>query len=174
MTLVTYKSKYGHTQKYATWIAQQLNADLKPLSDVKKKDVSKDDIIIFGTGVYMGKMNGLTKAFKVFNHQPMIVFACGGHLNKPEEIEKLKIKNSLEPDSFKGKFFYVPGGLDFSQVKGIMKPILRIVEKMLKNKVDKTEEEIEMLEGFTNPTYYVDEIYIKEIVDYVKALKTSI
>jgi len=174
MILVTYKSKYGHTKKYATWIAQQLNADLKPLSDVNKKDVSSFETIIFGTGVYMGKMNGLKKAFKVFNHHPMIVFACGGHLNKLKEIEKIKIQNRLEPDSFKGKFFYVPGGLDFSQVKGIMKPILRIVEKMLKNKVDKTKEEIEMLEGFSNPTYYVDEIYIKEIVDYVKALKASV
>lgn len=65
-TAVIYKSQYGFTEKYAQWIAQELDADLLESARTKRADLSAYDTLIFGGGLYAGGVNGisvLTKAF---------------------------------------------------------------------------------------------------------------
>lgn len=55
-TVVIYKSRYGHTEKYAKWLSEKLNADLLfEASQIKGLDFSRYDNIIYGGGLYAGR-----------------------------------------------------------------------------------------------------------------------
>lgn len=56
---VVYKSDYGAARSYAIYIAKALNADLYDLRRIKEFDFSRYDTIVFGGGLYAGKVNGL-------------------------------------------------------------------------------------------------------------------
>ena len=57
--LVVYKSAYGSTKKYAEWIADELKCDILEKDKCKKEQLKDYDIIIYGGGLYAGKVNGI-------------------------------------------------------------------------------------------------------------------
>jgi menaquinone-dependent protoporphyrinogen IX oxidase len=168
--IVLYKSKYGNTLQYATWIASDLNWELRDFSKFKKTEIKNYQNIIFGSGVYMGKMNQIKKVLTWFGHKPIIIFACAGNNNVEKDIEDLKKQNFTEASLSFHKFFYLPGGVDFSKVKGLLKMMLAFFQKMMEKKKNKTADEIAILDGFTHPTHYVDRKHIQALVEYAKTL----
>lgn len=168
--IVLYKSKYGNTLQYATWISEELNWELRDFSKFKKSEIKNYQNIIFGSGVYMGKMNQIKKVLNWFDNKPIIIFACAGNDNVQKDIEVIKANNFNEKQLNFHKFFYLPGGVDFSKVKGVFKMMINVFRKMLEKKKDKTPDEKAILEGFTNPTNLVDKKHIEEIVNYAKSL----
>ncbi len=166
--IVLYKSKYGNTKTYATWIAKELGWELRDFSDFKRSEVNDYDKVIFGTAVYIGKMNKLKKALKLFGDKAITIFACAGNNNVEEDIEVIKTNNFKNNELSLHHFFYLPGGVDFSKIKGFMKFFLNFFRKMLEKKKDKTKDEEEILKGFTNPSNLVDKKHIKEIVEFSK------
>lgn len=66
------------------------------------------------------------------------------------------------------KFFYLPGGVDFSKVQGLFKSMLNVFRKVLEMKKNKTEEQKAILEGFYHPTNYVDKKHIEPILAFVQ------
>ncbi|MCK7487702.1 MAG: flavodoxin domain-containing protein [Bacillus subtilis] len=111
MNIVLYRSKYGHTLQYATWIANALNAELRAFDAFKKKEIANYDTIVFGTGVYIGAMNGLKKALKMFANKPVVIFACGGNAGIEADIQHIKDHNFTQDQLAFHSFFYLPGGL---------------------------------------------------------------
>lgn len=168
--IVLYKSKYGNTLQYATWISAELDWELRDFSKFKKSEIKNYQNIIFGSGVYMGKMNQIKKVLNWFRDKPIIIFACAGNNNIEKDIEVIKENNFNEIQLNFHKFFYLPGGVDFSKVKGVFKMMINVFRKMLEKKKDKTPDEQAILEGFTNPTNLVDKKHIEEIVNYAKNL----
>jgi ABC-type uncharacterized transport system substrate-binding protein len=65
----------------------------------------------------------------------------------------------------------LPGGVDFTKVKGFMKLLVNMFHFILKHKKNLTNDEKQILNGYDNPTYYVDKKYIKDIVNYGKLNK---
>jgi menaquinone-dependent protoporphyrinogen IX oxidase len=173
MNIVLYRSKYGHTLQYATWIANALNAELRAFDAFKKKEIANYDTIVFGTGVYVGAMNGIKKALKMFANKSIVIFACGGNAGVEADIKQIKDHNFTAEQLAYHSFFYLPGGLDLSKVKGIMKFFMNMGKKALQAKQDKTKDDIEFLKGFEQPTYYVDEANIASLVDFVRSRTTS-
>ncbi len=168
--IVLYKSKYGNTFQYAAWIAEELGWELRDFSKYKKTEIKHYQNIIFGSGVYMGKMNKLKKVLEWFKEKPIIIFACAGNNNSVKDIEDIKRSNFSKEQLEFHKFFYLPGGVDFSKVKGISKYMLRVFKKIMETKKNKTKDEEAILEGFYNPTNYVDKKEIQAIVAYVKKI----
>ncbi len=169
-TIVLYQSKYGHTKRYAEWIAMELGCVAKPLDETSRKELTTYDTVIFGTGIYMGKMKKLGKFKRMIKDQRPIVFAVGGSLEITEYGEEVEAKNFTPDERNKFPFFYLPGGIDLTKVKGVLKFFLNIGRKGLENKKDKTKDDIEFLRGFHNPTDHVDRKHIVELVDYVRNL----
>lgn len=166
--IVLYKSKHGNTFQYATWIAEELDCEIRDFSKFKKSEINKYQNIIFGTAVYMSKMNKLDKALRWFKEKPIIIFGCAGNNNVEKDIEDIKRNNFTEEQLAFHKFFYLPGGVDFSKVKGIFKVMLGVFKKVMEKKQNKTSDEAAILDGFNNPTNYVDRKEIEAIVAYVK------
>lgn len=166
--IVLYKSKYGHTKQYAVWLAEALDWELRDLSAFKKREISNYDQVIFGTGVYMGKMNKLKKVLRWFKNKPINIFACAGNPGVEKDIEDIKNQNFTEETLNFHQFFYLPGGLDFSLVKGIMGKMVHVFKRVIEKKKNKTKEEEEILKGFSHPTYFVDQKHIKPMLDYIQ------
>lgn len=168
--IVLYKSKYGNTFQYATWIAEELGWEIRDFSKFKKTEIDNYQNIIFGSGVYMGKINKNKKVLKWFKGKPIIIFACAGNNNIKKDIDDIKRNNFTEEQLAFHKFFYLPGGIDFSKVTGIFKEMLNVYKKVMQKKKNKTKDEEAILEGFLNPTNYVDKKEIEEIVSYAKKI----
>ena len=169
-TIVLYRSKHGHTKRYAAWIAAALGCDAKELKSVSKKELKRYDTVLFGTGIYMGNMKKLGKFKRMIGDQKAIIFAVGGSLETDEYGAEVRDRHFSHDELNQFTFFYLPGGIDLTKVKGVLKFFLNIGRKGLENKKDKTKDDIEFLRGFHNPTDHVDKKHIAELVDYVRNL----
>ncbi|WP_319377880.1 flavodoxin domain-containing protein [uncultured Methanocorpusculum sp.] len=88
-TVVVYKSKYGSTEQYAKWIAEELGADLKSAEQTKLDDLFPYDTIIYGAGVYVGCIAGIALIadnYEQLKDKKLIVFTVG--LTDPAEKSK--------------------------------------------------------------------------------------
>ncbi len=170
-TIVLYKSKYGHAKTYAEMIASRLEAKSYDIKDWKKAEIQKADLIIFGSGVYIGKINHIQKALRLFSDQQLVIFACGGELEDETTLARLKETNLTEPKYQDLPFFYLPGGMDLSKVKGLMKLMLSMIQSMLAKKTNRTEEEERFYQQFHQASYYVDARYIEPLVAFCQNTK---
>jgi len=168
--IVLYKSKYGNTFQYATWIAEELDWEMRDFSKFEKAEIKNYDTIIFGSGVYIGRMNNIKKVLEWFKEKPIIIFACGGNNNVEKDINDIKINNFSEDQLAFHTFFYLPGGVDFSKVKGTIKIGINIFIKIVENKKNKKEYEEAILKNYYHPTNYVDKKHIQAIVSYAKKI----
>src|SRR6056297_609172 len=96
----------------------------------------------------MGKMNKIKKVLKWFKEKPIIIFACAGNNNVEKDINDIKNNNFNEEQLAFHKFFYLPGGVDFSKVKGIFKIMLNVFKKYLEIKKIKHRRKKQSLRGF--------------------------
>ncbi len=146
---------------------------IKRFSEFKKTEINDYQNVIFGSGVYMGKMNKNKKVLAWFKEKPIIIFACAGNNNVEKDINDIKVNNFSEEQLAFHKFFYLPGGVDFSKVKGISKAMLNVFKKIMEKKENKTKDEEAILEGFYNPINYVDKKHIESIVAYAKEISKT-
>lgn len=172
-SIVLYKSKYGNTLQYAKWIGEALNCEVRDFKYFKIKEIKNYQNIVFGSGVYMGKLNQIRKVLKMFASKPIVIFACAGHLFDQNEIHKLKTNHFTQNQLSFHQFFYLPGGVDFTKLTGLMKKMVGFFLKMIEKKDNKTQEEIDILEGYYHPTNYVDKKYIVELVNYIETQTQS-
>ncbi|WP_035053765.1 flavodoxin domain-containing protein [Carnobacterium pleistocenium] len=168
--IVLYKSKYGNTFQYATWIAEELDWEIRDFSKFKKSEIKNYNTIIFGSGVYIGRMNNIRKVLEWFKEKPIIIFACAGNNNVEKDITDIKTNNFNKDQLAFHTFFYLPGGIDFSKVKGIVKLMINIFIKIIEKKKNKKEDEEAILESYYHPTSYVDKKHIQAIVSYTKKI----
>ena len=78
--LVVYKSRYGAVERYAKWIAEKLECEAMPVSQVKTATLLEYRMLIFGGGLYMGRINGissLTRRFQELADKTLFVFTAG-------------------------------------------------------------------------------------------------
>ncbi len=166
-TIVIYKSKYGHTLRYAEIIAKKLECEFVDFDEIKKKELLKYDKVVFGSGVYVNKLKKIKKVLKLFKDKPIVIFACGGSNEFSEHESNIFKSNFTEEQLRFHKCFYLPGGLDMNKITGLMKFFMGNFKKILEKKQNKTPDEEGFLFGFNNPTDYVSEEYTLPLVEYV-------
>lgn len=169
--LIIYKSKTGFTKKYAEWILEDVtcNCNITTLDNVKKEDIDKHDVIIYGAGVHAGFISGLKKIKKLINFESkkVIIFATGAASNS-EEMVKPIIDNNLADCKSKVRFFYFEGGLNYENMGFLSRGLMKTFSKMLKAKKDKTESEKEMSEAIMSSFDNSKKEYIEPITTLLK------
>ena len=151
-------------------IATALGYGMKEFKSFKKKEVDQYDHIIFGTGVYMGKMKKLKRAKRLFRDKSVTIFACGGNNNVEQDIAKIKSDNFTKEELAFHRFFYLPGGIDRTKLSFFTKILFGFIEKTLDKKADRTRDEDEFLHWLKHPDDFVDEKHIASLVKYVEKL----
>ncbi|MCQ2550856.1 MAG: flavodoxin domain-containing protein [Clostridia bacterium] len=144
-TVVIYKSKYGATKQYATWISEELHCDLLNADEVKPKDLLEYENIIFGGGIHAGGITGLSlikKNYKKLMDKKVVIFAVGINTEEEKNMEDLRDIN------FNGKIkdlpcFLIKGAYDPRKVKGLDNFLMTQVRKMIMKKpiVQRTDQE---------------------------------
>ena len=67
---VIFSSKYGATKKYATWISEELGADLFNKKRADPSQIKSYDLVVYGGGLYAGGISGLApeKPYDQYEH----------------------------------------------------------------------------------------------------------
>lgn len=166
---VIYKGKYGSTEKYAKWIAEDTGADLFTPEQCRADQLTSYDVIVFGGAVHAGGISGidfLKKNIKKLEGKKVLVFAVGLSLDKEETREELVNINLVK--KLQGIPCYCfPGAYDPEKVKGMDKALMKVVKKMISGGDDDGSNE-KLLHAIEEGADYTDRTAIKEIVDEIE------
>ena len=168
-TIVVYRSKTGFTKKYAEWIAEELQADLREYRRVSAEELHLYDTIVYGGGLYAGGINGLKsfeKSLPYLRDRKIIVFATGATPDRPETSMELRKLNFTEEQLEYMHFFYLRGGFDFSKL-GLIDKFLMIMLKCklrMKPAAKRTPDETGMLAAYSAPADFSKKKYMDELL----------
>jgi menaquinone-dependent protoporphyrinogen IX oxidase len=117
---VVYKSKYGSTEKYASWIAEDSKADLFKCSETKIDKLKEYDTIVYCGGLYAGGILGFSlikKNYSKLSNKKIIVVAVGATLKKDNAANEVK-NNNITPEMQNNIYFFLlRGGLNYKKMK---------------------------------------------------------
>lgn len=175
-TIVLYKSKYGSSEQYASWIADSLSCLAKRVKDINKDELKAYDVIIYAGGLYAGAVNGFGAIKKqLHNLQDKKIILCMVGATPPEATEKyLEVFNRNVPEEYRNtiKWFALRGNQLFSKMSFMHRIMMKVPKKMAERipEGERTEEDIHFIERFGKDSVFVDMKYGKTVTDYVKAL----
>lgn len=164
-TIVVYKSKYGYTKKYAQWLAESLDCDIK--ENVSLADIMGYDTIIYGGGIYAGRINGaklIAKNLEKLSGKKLVLFAVGSSVGRPEELEAFW-KQALEENvRLNVPHFYLRGGFDYGKLGSVDRLMMNMLKKMLLKKDTLTEDDKGLLAAYETPVDFTDRKNLEEIL----------
>lgn len=169
---VIYSSKYGATKKYATWIAEELGADLLDRAEVKPEKISAYDIVVLGGGLYAGGISGVDL---VTRNRPkkLVVFTVG--LANPAITDYSDIlKRNFDPLALDDiKVFHLRGGIDYKNLGIVHKVMMAMMKKLVMDKKpphERSEEDRAFIETYGGKVDFTDRSAIAPIIRYVREL----
>lgn len=171
-TIVTYQSKYGSTEKYAKWIAENLACSLVPVKQAKTEDFEKADMLIFGGGIYASGIEGL-KAFKTkaaaFPQKKWIVFTLG--LSDPQKTNYGEIidHNFTTEEKQKTTLFHLRGGIDYKKLSFVHRGMMAMMHKMINKNPSPDHQAFN--ESYGKAIDFSDVQSIQPLLDHVQGLE---
>lgn len=172
-TIVVYRSKTGFTKKYAAWIAEELQADLREYRRISPEELHRYDTIVYGGGLYAGGINGLKsfeKNLPYVRDRKIIVFATGATPDRPETTQELRELNFSKDQLEYMHFFYLRGGFDFSKL-GVVDKFLMIMMKCklrMKPASKRSADETGMLAAYQHPADFTKKKYMDELLEVAR------
>lgn len=164
-TIVVYKSKYGYTKKYAQWLAESLGCDIK--ENASLADVMRYDTIIYGGGIYAGRINGaklITKNLEKLSGKMLALFAIGSSVGRPEELEAFWKQALGEKVRLNVPHFYLRGGFDYGRLGSVDRLMMNMLKKMLLKKDTLTEDDKGLLAAYETPVDFTDRENLEELL----------
>ena len=120
--LVLYKSKTGFSERYARWIAEDLQCDLANLNQFDKASFLEYGLIIYGAGLYTGQIKSIGKIkhwMEDFPEKTWVVYATGATPSK-EGYEELIFKTNFRQDEVRpAHFYYFVAGINYERMSVI-------------------------------------------------------
>ena len=117
--LVFYKSQYGSTKEYAQWISEDLDCPVDDFANMDKYDIQEYDAIIFGEGIYAGKLNSPKRIKEIIRKYPQKTYAFFlvglADMTDVENTNKLyaDLEQYMGDDIKKIKVFFLRGAIDY-------------------------------------------------------------
>ncbi|MBQ8562527.1 MAG: flavodoxin [Firmicutes bacterium] len=167
-TIVIYKSKYGATEQYARWIAEELDCDLVRAEDFKARNLDNYDNIIYGGGLQAGGIKGfdlIRKNRRRLEGKKVVIFVVG--LSVDDKENRMEVRDiNLDKKELKGlTLYYCKGAFKPEAVSGIDKGIIKVCLNMLEpHRFVGTDAQKQLYKDMTEGANYVDKKYIEPIV----------
>ncbi len=177
-TVVVYKSLSGFTEKYAQWIAEDLNADIfsykkasKELSAEKLRDY---DVIIYGGSLHAVGISGadfIKSKLESLRDNTIIIFATGASPYREEVVTKVLNSNFSPEEQRLITFYYFRGGFDYTKLGFIDKLLMNLMKWKIRRKPEeeRSPDEKGMLAAFDNPVDFTNKESIQEIIDHIRS-----
>ena len=179
-TLVIYNSQTGFTEKYAKWIAEDLEAKCVSVKEAKNEKLVDYDRVIFGSwfcAESISKLNWFISKIGDFlkdENKKIAIFGCGASPIENPDLKAFfqKTTNTIE-EKFAQKFdnlgiFYCPGGLNYEKMNAGSKIAMKMFVKMLDSKKNKTEKDEIMVKRLSSSYDISDKRHIEAILEFVK------
>lgn len=164
-TLVLYKSKTGFSEKYARWVAEELDCDLAEFSIFDQSDLQNYQVIIYGAGLYAGQINGIGKIKRWMQDYPQIiwvVFATGATPDKQAYEELVFKSNFRKGEARPAHFFYLLAGIDYEKMGVFNRLLMKIFAGLAAKKQGTTVSKKQTSVDLSN------RVYIEELLRYVR------
>lgn len=174
---VIYTSKYGTTQRYARWIAQDAGADLLKLDECSVKDLEKYECLVFGGPIHAGGILGirfLQKNYKKLSDKKILVFAVGLNVEEPAVQQECREINFVKKIKDLPCYF-LRGGYDPSKVTGMDKRLMGVVKRMIagKDAGNMTTSERELLAAIEHGADYTDRNMTSDLLYAIQTLHSE-
>lgn len=138
---VIYQSKYGSTETYAKWLAEDLDADLLVAGQVKPADLQRYQTIVYGGGLYAGGVNGialLTKNAESIKDKAIYLFTVGA-ADVTDTENTTAIRTGVEqalPISLRDvvRIYHLRGGMCYSKLNLLHRTMMNMMIKMVRKK----------------------------------------
>lgn len=172
-TIVIYESKYGHTARYANWIAESLSCPLIERKKVTSSALENADTIIYGGGLYAGGVSGiklLMENWELICNKKIAVFTCGlASPKEPANVAHIReaIAQVLPADMLeKITLFHLHGGIDYSKLSLVHKAMMKMLRKMLLKKPENelTSEDKQLLSTYGGVVDFCNKESIGDVV----------
>ena len=150
--VIIYKSKTGHTERYARMLSKELNIPCYSYKDAK---VSENDEVIFLSYIYASKIMGLSKILKKYNVK--VIIAVGALAYSKDYLNTLKNTNNI-----KLPLFYLRGGINYSKLNFFFRKFLPAIGK------DIAKDDKELLNLFKNGGEFVTKDNLKDVIKHLK------
>lgn len=169
--IVIYKSSTGFTQKYAEMIAKRMACTLADYRTVTADMLSRYEIVIFGTRAHAGILDGYKKVQKLFeksNISKLVVFVTGATPNTATETIEAFWKQNLSAEELaKIPHFYMQSGLCYEKMSLTDRLMMKVAAFMVKNKKNKTAQDIEFEQAIKSSYDISSEAYIEPLISYL-------
>ena len=166
-TAVIYNSQTSFTKKYAEWISEATGADCFEIGTAKKQDFDRYDAIVFGGWACAGRISKISwfkSNMDKWLDKMLVVFCTGGSPAESPEMEAFLSNNFSELEREKLHVFYCPGGFNYDKMSAGSKLMMKMFQKMVGVKQDKTEADMEMLKMISHSYDISDRKYIEPII----------
>ena len=166
-TAVIYNSQTGFTKKYAEWISEATGADCFEIGTAKKQDFDRYDAIVFGGWACAGRISKISwfkSNMDKWLDKMLVVFCTGGSPAESPEMEAFLSNNFSELEREKLHVFYCPGGFNYDKMSARSTLMMKMFQKMVGVKQDKTEADMEMLKMISHSYDISDRKYIEPII----------
>ncbi len=175
--LVGYKSKTGFAKRYGEVIARELEGDLVTYKNLSSRKMSEYDVVIYGGGLYAGRVNGLSKVKEMFansNAKMFVLYATGATPNEVvDKIEEVWNQNLSIEEREKLPHFYMQGGICYESMGFADKTLMKLMAKVLSKKQDKDSNEEGMALAISKSYDIFSKEYAKLLISYVKGVSAS-
>lgn len=171
--IIVYKSVTGFTKEYAEMIAQEMDCLLIDLKNVTAQMMSEVDIVIFGSRMHAGMIDGLKKAKQLFAQSKasqFIVFATGAMPNEEKETIDEMWKNNFSSEELQNiSHFYMQSGLRYEKMSFFDKMMMKVFCRMMKKKKNKSEKEQQLADIIGTSYDISSKLYIMPLVAFLKS-----
>jgi len=174
-TLVVYKSKYGSSEKYAHWIAEELKADIVELANVDLESLADYDTIIYGAGLYPSGIAGVSfikDNFESIRDKNLVLFTVGLTLTDDEKTFDAINKRNLTHEMLdRIEIFHLRGAMDYKNLAEEDRLMMDKLKEMLdaKNPAEVSESYKSLLDGYGSKLDFVKKENIRPIIDYLRS-----
>lgn len=170
--LVYYKSVTGFTKRYAQQIADALNCTAIELNAVTAEMIAQSDTVVFGGRMHAGTIDGLKKIKALLSEnrtKSLVVFATGAMPSTAKQTIQQAWEDNFTADELQQiPHFYMPGGLCYEKMplheKIMMKAFAAVMKRNLKNKKDKTEQDLEIQRIISTSYDISSSAYVKPLL----------
>jgi len=168
---VIYKSKYGHTQRYAEWIAEALQAQLYEHAQIKPQQLSDFDVVVYGGGLYAGGINGVKLVIKNICKR-LVLFTVGIAIPADTDYTDILEKTLTPAQREQTKIFHLRGGITYSKLSFLHKMLMAAVKKAAENKpeAERASDDIGIIKTYGQDLDFNDRASIAPLVEYVRSL----
>lgn len=173
-TIVIYKSKTGFTQRYAEWIAEELNCDISNYENFSQSSIAEYDCVIYGSRIHAGKVDGIKKIKALFAgnvRSKLVIFATGGTPLAAEDVIDTIWQASFSEEELKTiPHYYMQGGLNYEKMGIVDRLIMKTLAQMLSRKNVKNSVEAGCEQAIGSSYDISSRKYIAPLVQFVQDL----